>query len=91
VGLTFVVDKCRIRIGRDSALCGCLNEEVGHLGGVTESQDESCVFAHCVYLCSSFSHYSVEELFISFWCVDFEECPSQIYYFESYASSRTSH
>jgi uncharacterized protein with PQ loop repeat len=26
----------------------------------------------------------MEELFISFWCVDFEKCPSHIYYFEPY-------
>jgi hypothetical protein len=31
VGLTFVVGKGRIRVERDSALCGRLNEEVGHL------------------------------------------------------------
>jgi hypothetical protein len=35
--------------------------------------------------------HSVKELFISFWCVDFEKCPSQIYYFEPCGSSRTSH
>jgi hypothetical protein len=38
-----VVGKGRIRVERDSALCGCLNEEVGHLGGVTEPRDKSCV------------------------------------------------
>jgi hypothetical protein len=41
---------------------------------MTEPRDKSCVscvLAHCVCLCSSFSHYFVEELFISFWCVDF--------------------
>ena len=78
VGLTFVVGKGRIRVERDPALCGRLNEEVGHLGGVTEPRDKSCVscvLAHCVCLCSSFSHHSVEDLFISFWCVDFEKCP----------------
>jgi hypothetical protein len=31
VGLTFVVGKGRIRVERDPALCGRLNEEVGHL------------------------------------------------------------
>jgi hypothetical protein len=31
-----VVGKGRIRVERDPALCGRLNEEVGHLGGVTE-------------------------------------------------------
>jgi hypothetical protein len=79
VGLTFVVDKWRIRVERDLTICGCLNEEVGHLGGVTEPWDKSCVYcvlAHYVCLCSSFSHHSVEDLFISFWCVDFEKCPS---------------
>jgi hypothetical protein len=29
-----VVGKGRIRVERDPALCGCLNEEVGHLSGV---------------------------------------------------------
>ena len=51
VGLTFVVGKGRIRVERDPALCGRLNEEVGHLGGVTEPRDKSCVscvLAHCV-------------------------------------------
>jgi hypothetical protein len=94
VGLTFVVGKGRIRVERDPALCGRLNEEVGHLGSVTEPRDKSrvsCVLAHCVCLCSSFSHHSVEGLFISFWCVDFEKCPSQIYYFEPCGSTRTSH
>jgi hypothetical protein len=86
VGLTFVVGKGRIRVERALALCGRLNEEVGHLGGVTEPRDKSCV---C--LCSSFSHHCVEDLFISFWCVDFEKCSSQIYYFEPYGSTRTSH
>jgi hypothetical protein len=94
MSLTFVVGKGRIRVERDPALCGRLNEEVGHLGGVTEPRDKSCVscvLAHCVCLCSSFSHHSVEDLFISFWCVDFEKCPSQIYYFEPCGSFRTSH
>jgi hypothetical protein len=52
VGLTFVVDKGRIRVERDPTLCGRLNEEVGHHGGVTKSQDKSCVscvLAHCVF------------------------------------------
>ena len=52
VGLTFVVGKGRIRVERDPALCGRLNEEVGHLGGVTEPRDKSCVsyvLAHCVF------------------------------------------
>jgi hypothetical protein len=69
VGLTFVVGKRRIRVERDPALCGRLNEEVGHLGGVTEPRDKSCVscvLAHCVCLCSSFSHHSVKDLFIPF-------------------------
>jgi hypothetical protein len=64
VGLTFVVSKGRIRVERDPALCGCLNEEVGHLGGVTEPRDKSCVscvFLHCVCSCSLFSHHFVED------------------------------
>jgi hypothetical protein len=89
VGLTFVVGKGRIRVERDPALCGRLNEEVGHLGGVTKPRDKSCV--PCVCLCSSFSHHCVEDLFITFGCVDFEKCPSQIYYFEPCGSTRTSH
>ena len=43
MGLTFVVGKGRIRVERDPALCGRLNEEVGHLGGVTEPRDKSRV------------------------------------------------
>jgi hypothetical protein len=43
VGLTFVVDKGRIRLERDPTLRGHLNEDVGHLGGVTKPQDKSCV------------------------------------------------
>jgi hypothetical protein len=86
-----VVGKGRIRVERDPTLCGHLNEEVGHLGGVTEPRDKSCVscvLAHCVY---SFSHPYMEDLFISLWCVDFEKCPSQIYYFEHRGLFRTSH
>jgi hypothetical protein len=89
VGLNFAVGKERIRVERDPALCARLNEEVGHLSGVTEPRDKSCVscvLAHCVCLCSLFSHHSVEDLFM-----DFEKCPSQIYYFEPYGSTRTSH
>jgi hypothetical protein len=81
-------------VERDLTLCGRLNKEVGHLDAVTEPQDKSCVscvLAHCVCLCSSFSHLSVEYLFITFWCVDFEKCPSWIYYFEPCGSSMTSH
>jgi hypothetical protein len=58
---------------------GASTKEVGHLGGVTEPQNKSCVscvLAHCACLCSPLSHYFVEELFISFWCVDFEKYPS---------------
>ena len=54
VGLTFVVGKGMIRVERDPALCGRLNEEVGHLGGVTEPRDKSCVscvLAYCVFVC----------------------------------------
>jgi hypothetical protein len=64
-----VVSTGRIRVERDQALCGRLNEEVGHLCGVTEPRDKpcvSCVLAHCVCLCSSFSHHFVEDLFIFF-------------------------
>ena len=32
-----------IRVGKDLALCGRLNEEVGHLGGVTGPRNKSCV------------------------------------------------
>jgi hypothetical protein len=32
----FVVGEGRIRVESDLTLCRCLNEEVGHLGGVTE-------------------------------------------------------
>ena len=52
----------RIRVERDPALCGRLNEEVGHLGGVTEPQDKSCVSCVLDYYdcyCSSYSHYFV--------------------------------
>jgi hypothetical protein len=33
-----VVGEVRIRVERNLALCGHLNEEVGHLGGVTVSR-----------------------------------------------------
>jgi hypothetical protein len=78
-GLDLCGRQRRIRVERDSSLFGRLNEKVGHLGGVTEPRDKSsvsCVLAHCVCLCSSFSHHFVEDLYISFWCVDFEKCPS---------------
>jgi hypothetical protein len=78
VGLNFLGSKGRIRVERDPTLCGRLDEEVGHLCGVTELWDKSCfscLVAHCVYLCSSFSHHSVEEFLIIFWCVDFENRP----------------
>ena len=53
VGLTFVVGKGRIRVERDPALCGRLNEEVGHLGGVTEPRINlmSLVFLFIVLIC----------------------------------------
>jgi hypothetical protein len=89
-----VVGKGMIRVESDLDPCGRLNEKVGHLCGVTEPQDKSCGYCflgHCVCSCSSFSHHFVEEFFISFWCVDFEKCPSHIYYFEPYGSSRTSY
>jgi hypothetical protein len=94
VGLTFVVGKGRIRVERDLTLYGRLNEEVGHIGGVTEPRDKSCVscvLACCVCSYSSFSHYSVEEMFIYYWHVDFEKGPCQIYYLEPCGSSKTSH
>jgi hypothetical protein len=83
---------CITRSFEQILMCGL--DLYGHLGDVTEPRDKSCVscvLVHCVYLCSSFSHHSVEELFISFWCVDFEKCPSQIYYFEPCGSSKMSH
>jgi hypothetical protein len=42
-----MVGKGRIRVERDLALCGRLNEEVGHLGGVTEPRDKSCLLCSC--------------------------------------------
>jgi hypothetical protein len=60
-GLDLVVGEGRIRVERDRALCERLNKEVGHLYGVTKPRDKSCVscfLAHCVCLCSSFSHCS---------------------------------
>jgi hypothetical protein len=47
-----VVGKGRIRVERDPALCGRLNEEVGHLGGVTEPRDNlvSLVFLFIVLI-----------------------------------------
>jgi hypothetical protein len=39
----FVVGEGRIRVEEYPALCERLNEEVGHLGGVTEPQLKSCV------------------------------------------------
>jgi hypothetical protein len=65
---TFVVGIGRIRVERDPTLCGRLNEEVGHLCGVTEPRDKSCVLSHCVCSCSSFSHHSVQELHIFLVC-----------------------
>jgi hypothetical protein len=79
VGLAFVVDEGMMRLERDSALCGRLNQEVAHLCGMIELRYKSCVsyvLAHCVCWFSSFSHRSVEKLFISFYYVDFEKCPS---------------
>jgi hypothetical protein len=52
--LCFVVSKGKIRVERDPTLCGRLNEEVGHLCGVTEPRDKSCVscvLAYCVCSC----------------------------------------
>jgi hypothetical protein len=78
VGLTFVVGKGRIRVERDLTLSGRLNEEVGHLGGVTEPRDKSCVscvLAHCVFVFFVLSPFRGRFVYI-FWCVDFEKCPS---------------
>jgi hypothetical protein len=68
----------RIRVGKYLALCGRLNEKVGHLGGVTETRDKSyvsCSLDYCDCSCSSFSHHTLEDLPISYWCVGFEKCP----------------
>jgi hypothetical protein len=57
---------------------GASTRKSGTFCGVTEPRDKSCVscvLVHCVCSCSSFSHPSVEDLFISFWCVDFLEVP----------------
>jgi hypothetical protein len=43
-----MVRKGRIRVERDPTLCGRLNEEVGHLGDVTEPRDKSCDLSHPV-------------------------------------------
>jgi hypothetical protein len=70
------------------------SQQVGQLCCVTEPWNKSgvsCVLAHCVCSCSSFPHHFMEELIISFWCVDFEKCPFQVYDFEPCGSSRTSH
>jgi hypothetical protein len=78
-----VVGDGRIRVEIDPTLCGWLNDEVGHLGGVTEPYDKSCVSCaldYCDCSCSSFSHYTLKDLLISCWCSCFEKCPSQIYY-----------
>jgi hypothetical protein len=69
-----VVGEGRIRVERDMVLCGCLGEEVRHLGGVTESRDKSCVYCVLEYYdcsCSSHSHYFVEDFPINLWCVGF--------------------
>jgi hypothetical protein len=87
-----VVGEGRIRVQRDLALCGRLNEEVGHLGGVTEPRNKSYVsFALDYCSCSSFSHHTLEDLPISSWCVGFEKWHSQIYYFGPQGTSSTSH
>jgi hypothetical protein len=57
VGLAFVVGEGSIRVERDLALYGHINEEVGHICGVIEHRDKSyvsCVIALCVVrvLCS---------------------------------------
>jgi hypothetical protein len=80
-----VVGEGRIRVERDPALCGRLNEEVGHLGGVTGPRDKSCVscvldYCDCSY--SSYSQYFVEDLPINLRCVGFEKFPFQIYFLQ---------
>jgi hypothetical protein len=48
---------------------GASTRKQGTFYGVTEPWDKSCVscvLAHCVCSCSSFSHHSMEELFIFF-------------------------
>jgi hypothetical protein len=80
-----VVGEESIRVERDPDLCGHLHKELGHLGGVTEPQDKSCVSCgvnYCDCSCSSYSHYSVEVLLINLWCVGFEKFPFQIYFLQ---------
>jgi hypothetical protein len=79
----FVVSEGRIRVERDTTLYGRLNEEVGHLGGVTKPHDKSCVsyvLDYCDCYCSSYSHYFVEDFLIIFWCVGFAKFSFQIYF-----------
>jgi hypothetical protein len=80
-----VIGGWRIRVERDLALCGRLNEKVEHLGGVTEPRDKSCVscvLTYCDCSCSSYSCYFVEDLPINLWCVGFEKFPFQIYFLQ---------
>jgi hypothetical protein len=52
-----VVGEGRIRVESDQALCGHLNEEVGHRGGVTEPRYKSCVSCVLVFCDYSFSSH----------------------------------
>jgi hypothetical protein len=61
------------------------NEEVGHLGGVIEPRNKSCVsYVHNYYdcSCSSYPHYFVEDMPINLWCVGFEKFSFQIYFLQ---------
>jgi hypothetical protein len=53
VGLTFVVDKGRIRVERDPALCGCLNEEVGHLLWCDQPHICTCTQIETILSCAN--------------------------------------
>jgi hypothetical protein len=66
-----VVGEGMIRVERYLTLCRCLNKEVGHLYGVTEPWDKSCVscvhdYCDCSYF--SYSRYFVEDFPIYLWC-----------------------
>jgi hypothetical protein len=50
--LSSAVDEGRIRVGKDLALCGRLKWEVGHLSGVTDPLDKSCVLVLDTYITS---------------------------------------
>ena len=77
-----MVEEGRIRVEIDPALCGCLNEDVGHLCGVTEPQIKSCVLV-CLLLCS-YLYLSLtgcwQDPLVSRVFVGLEVCPPQIYF-----------